>query len=149
MLFVSSMISCGEDRLLCLHVQQNDPGSPRLSASQNCKRTNHIPPLISVNQWSQSPVCLIVFSFFYQNVPTVLTWMSLGRLQSQCYYSSLSNSITLTFNTPVITKPCWDQKQSRKNYNTGVNNKRLETMRTSQSKQGTRDRHEMEKVNNE
>lgn len=30
-------ISCGEDRLLCLHVQQVYPGSPCVSAGQNCE----------------------------------------------------------------------------------------------------------------
>lgn len=44
-LFFPCWISCGEDRLLCLHVQQVYPGSPCLSAGQNCEWTDESPPL--------------------------------------------------------------------------------------------------------
>lgn len=44
--FVSCWISCGADRLLRLHVQQVYPGSPCLSAGQNCEWTNETPPFI-------------------------------------------------------------------------------------------------------
>lgn len=44
--FVSCWISCGADWLLRLHVQQVYPGSPCLSAGQNCEWTNETPPFI-------------------------------------------------------------------------------------------------------
>lgn len=43
----SSVFSRREDRLLCLHVQQVYPGSPRLSAGQDCEWTNRSLPLLS------------------------------------------------------------------------------------------------------
>ncbi len=59
-LFLSCWISCREDRLLCLHVQQVNPGSPCLSAGQNCEWTNWA----ALSLWlrfSSSWFCLFVF----------------------------------------------------------------------------------------
>lgn len=93
-LSILSWSSCGKDRLLCLHVQQVHPGSPCLSAGQNCEWTQF-------KSWSlmyKQSIWLYVFvtSRLVRQCPLMLNAMS-RRCLGMCWMRSSRPSLSADY----------------------------------------------------